>query len=135
MGTHQIHRRGSPDMSLFILGISAFYHDSAAALLKDGEIVAAAQEDRFTRRKYDPSFPGQAIQYCLGAADISIVEVDYVSFYEKPLDNFERILETNLAFTPQSFSSFVSSTRLWARTKARMKETILAGLGTDFRGE
>ncbi len=122
-------------MSLYILGISAFYHDSAAALLKDGEIVAAAQEERFTRRKHDPSFPGQAIQYCLGAAGISIAEVDYVSFYEKPLDNFERILETNLAFTPQSFSSFVSSTKLWARTKARMKETILAGLGTDFRGE
>ena len=122
-------------MSLFILGISAFYHDSAAALLKDGRIVAAAQEERFTRRKYDPSFPSQAIRYCLSAAGISIAEVDYVSFYEKPLDNFERILETNLAFAPRSFSSFVSSTRLWARTKSRMKETILAGLGGDFHGE
>ena len=122
-------------MSLYILGISAFYHDSAAALLKDGKIIAAAQEERFTRRKFEPGFPGQAIHYCLEAAGISIAEVDYASFYEKPLDNFERILETNLAFTPQSFSSFVSSTSLWARTKVRMKENILAGLGSDFRGE
>ena len=125
----------SPDMSLYILGLSAFYHDSAAALLKDGEIVAAAQEERFTRRKFDPSFPTHAIQYCLEAAGITMAEVAYASFYEKPLDNFERILETNLAFAPHSLGSFSSSTGLWARKKARMKETILAGLGPGFYGE
>jgi len=122
-------------MMQYILGISAFYHDSAAALLKDGEIVAAAQEERFTRRKFDPSFPGQAIEYCLSTAGISVGDIDHVAFYEKPLDNFERILETNLAFAPGSFASFASSTRLWARTKARMKESILTRLGRDFHGE
>lgn len=122
-------------MSEYVLGISAFYHDSAAALLKDGQIVAAAQEERFTRRKFDPSFPGQAIEYCLSTAGISIGDIGHVAFYEKPLDNFERILETNLAFAPDSFASFASSTRLWARTKARMKETILTCLGRDFHGE
>jgi carbamoyltransferase len=122
-------------MSAVILGISAFYHDSAAALLKDGEIVAAAQEERFTRRKFDPSFPSQAIRFCLREAGLSMSEVNYACFYEKPLDNFARILETNVALVPQSVTSFVSSTGLWARTKIRMQETIMAALGDDFRGE
>lgn len=122
-------------MSLYILGISAFYHDSAAALLKDGAILAAAQEERFTRKKFDPSFPTGAVQYCLREAGISIEDVTHATFYEKPLDNFERILETNLAFAPGSFDSFASSTKLWARTKTRMKEAIMEGLGHSFRGD
>ena len=122
-------------MSLYVLGISAFYHDSAAALLRDGEIVAAAQEERFTRRKFDPSFPTHAIAYCLTAAGITAGQLDYATFYEKPLDNFGRILETQSAFAPESWASFQASTRLWAGSKLRMKEVILAGLGEEFKGE
>ena len=122
-------------MSMYILGMSAFYHDSAAALLKDGEIVAAAQEERFTRRKFDPSFPSQAIAYCLAAAGITEAHLDYAVFYEKPLDNFGRILETQSAFAPESWASFRASTTLWAGTKLRMNEVILSGLGRNFRGE
>jgi carbamoyltransferase len=122
-------------MSVYILGISAFYHDSAAALLKDGEIVAAAQEERFTRRKYDPNFPSHAINSCLTTAGITAGQLDYAAFYEKPLDNFERILETQLAFAPKSWTSFQASTPLWARSKLHMREEILTGLGTEFRGE
>lgn len=122
-------------MSTYILGISAFYHDSAAALLRDGEIVAAAQEERFTRRKYDPSFPSHAITSCLRAAGITAAQLDYAAFYERPLDNFDRILESHLAFAPKSFTSFQASARVWARTKLRLREVILAGLGPEFRGE
>jgi carbamoyltransferase len=122
-------------MSVYILGISAFYHDSAAALLKDGEILAAAQEERFTRRKFDPSFPTHAIAYCLRAAGISASQIDYASFYEQPLDNFGRILETQVAFAPATWRSFRDSARLWAGSKLQMREQILCGLGDDFRGE
>jgi carbamoyltransferase len=122
-------------MSIYVLGISAFYHDSAAALLRDGQIVAAAQEERFTRRKFDPSFPTHAIAYCLSAAGITAAQLDYASFYERPLDNFGRILETQSAFSPESWTSFQTSTRLWARNKLHMKEVILAGLGSEFKGE
>jgi carbamoyltransferase len=90
-----------------ILGISAFYHDSAAALVVDGEIVAAAQEERFTRIKHDASFPKNAIDYCLREAALSPGEIDYVGFYEKPLVKFERLLETYLAFAPRGFRSFL----------------------------
>ena len=85
---------------MYILGISAFYHDSAACLIQNGEIVAAAQEERFTRKKHDPSFPRKAIQYCLKEAGISASEIDNVVFYEKPFVKFERLLETYLAFAP-----------------------------------
>lgn len=122
-------------MTLYVLGISAFYHDSAAALLRDGEIVAAAQEERFTRCKFDPSFPSNAIAYCLTAAGITAGQLDYAVFYERPLDNFGRILETQSAFAPESWASFQASTCLWAITKLRMKEVILAGLGEEFKGE
>ena len=86
-----------------ILGISAFYHDSAACLLRDGKIVAAAQEERFTRKKHDPAFPAQAIRYCLREGGISLTDLRYVAFYDKPLVKFERLLETYLAFAPQGF--------------------------------
>ena len=91
---------------MYILGISAFYHDSAACLLKDGEIVAAAQEERFTRKKHDSSFPSNAINYCLREAGISSTEIMNVVFYEKPFVKFERLIETYLAFAPKGFKSF-----------------------------
>src|SRR5213078_4089686 len=92
-----------------ILGISAFYHDSAAALVRDGEIVAAAQEERFTRRKHDPSFPTRAVAYCLEAGGIGPGTLDAVVFYEKPLVKGERLLETYLATAPRGFRSFLAA--------------------------
>ena len=91
---------------MLVLGISAFYHDSAAALVRDGEIIAAAQEERFTRKKHDPSFPANAIAYCLAEAKIHDGGVDRVVFYEKPFLKFERLTETYLAFAPRGFASF-----------------------------
>ena len=85
-----------------ILGISAFYHDSAAALVVDGDIVAAAQEERFTRKKHDPGFPERAVQYCLKEAALAPADLDYIAFYEKPIRKFERLLETYLAFAPKA---------------------------------
>src|SRR4051794_36692449 len=98
-----------------VLGISAFYHDSAAALVVDGRIVAAAQEERFTRRKHDEGFPVNAIDYCLGEAGISAGDLDYVGFYDKPLLKFERLLEMYLAYSPAGFRSFVKAMPLWLR--------------------
>ena len=89
-----------------IVGISAFYHDSAVALVADGEIVAAAQEERFTRKKHDAGFPRHALEYCLAEAGISLDQVDLVAFYDKPFLKFERLLETYLAFAPRGFESF-----------------------------
>src|SRR5262249_21475163 len=86
-----------------ILGVSAFYHDSAAALLRDGEIVAAAQEERFSRRKHDEGFPHGAVDYCLRAAGVTVKDLDYVGFYEKPLAKFDRLMRTYLAFAPQGY--------------------------------
>lgn len=114
---------------MHILGISAFYHDSAACLVRDGEIVAAAQEERFTRRKHDPSFPKHAVQYCLGAAGITIAEVDVVAFYEKPFLKFDRILHTYLAYAPQGLKSFLMAIPLWIRERVWMKELIRKELG------
>ncbi len=90
-------------MATHILGISAFFHDSAAALRRDGDIVAAAPEERFTRRKGDAAFPAHAIEYCLGEVGINAAQLDYAVFYEKPLVKFERLLETYLAFAPRAF--------------------------------
>ena len=89
-----------------ILGISAFYHDSAAALVEDGRIVAAAQEERFTRKKHDANFPKEAIAYCLKEAGVALDEVDYVVFYDKPFIKFERLIETYLSFAPEGFHLF-----------------------------
>ena len=98
-----------------ILGISAFYHDSAAALVVDGEIVAAAQEERFTRKKGDASFPANAVRYCLEEAGVEPAALDFVGFYDKPFLKFERILETYLAYAPAGFRSFLKAMPLWMR--------------------
>src|SRR5437762_9686102 len=100
---------GAAGRQSFLLGISAFYHDSAACLLRDGEIVAAAQEERFTRKKGDAAFPSRAVEYCLSAADITLADVAYVGFYDKPLLKFERILDTYLGIAPRGFSSFLAA--------------------------
>src|SRR5580658_4711484 len=98
---------------MYILGISAYYHDSAAALVKDGAIVAAAQEERFSRRRHDPGFPQQAIRYCLGAGGIAAREIAYVAFYDKPFLKFERLLESYLACAPRGFNSFRIAMPVW----------------------
>ena len=111
-----------------ILGLSAFYHDSAAALVRDGVIVAAAQEERFTRKKHDASFPRKAIAWCLREGGIELDEVDYVVFYEKPLIKFERLLETYLAFAPSGFASFRKAMPVWVKEKLFQRREIEQGL-------
>ena len=113
---------------MYILGIYAFYHDSAACLLKDGEIVAAAQEERFTRKKHDPSFPTYAIQYCLQEAGIAAKHLDNVVFYEKPFIKFERLLETYLAFAPKGFTSFAKAMPVWIKDKLFQKSALIKNL-------
>ena len=110
--------------TLYVLGISALYHDSAAALIGDGRIVAAAQEERFTRKKNDCGFPRQAIQYCLDEAKIALDAVDYVVFYDKPLLKFERLLETYLAFAPRGLSSFRIALPIWIKEKLFQKRLL-----------
>lgn len=107
-----------------ILGISAYYHDSAAALLRDGEIVAAAQEERFTRKKHDPRFPQHAVRYCLQEAGIGLRDLDQIVFYDKPLVKFERLLETYLSYAPQGFRSFVAAMPVWLKEKLYLKSTL-----------
>ena len=109
---------------MYILGISAYYHDSAACLIKDGEIVAAVQEERFTRVKHDSRFPSSAIIYCLNEAGITSKNLDYVVFYDKPFVKFERLLETYLAFAPRGFKSFVKSMPVWLKDKLFQKSMI-----------
>jgi carbamoyltransferase len=121
-------------MATYILGISAYYHDSAAALLRDGVIVAAAQEERFTRLKHDPGFPRNAIAYCLSEAQIGVEALDHVVFYEKPLVKFERLLETFVAFAPWGFASFRRAFPLWSRYKLNLPREIRRSLGDEFRG-
>jgi len=116
-----------------ILGVSAFYHDSAAALIVDGEIVAAAAEERFTRRKHDAAFPQQAIHYCLQRADFRPEQVDFVGFYEKPLLKFDRLLETYLAFAPLGYRSFRQAMPSWLTTKLRLPRIIGRGLNHSYR--
>ena len=111
-------------MSTLILGISAYYHDSAAALVRDGEIVAAAQEERFTRKKHDAGFPGNAIKYCLQEARATLADVDYIVFYDKPLVKFERLLETYLAYAPAGFGSFLKAMPIWLKEKLYLKTTL-----------
>jgi carbamoyltransferase len=112
-----------------ILGISAFYHDSAACLLRDGEIIAAAQEERFTRKRHDPAFPAQAADYCLREGGITIDDIDHVAFYDKPLLKFERLLETYLATAPRGLGSFLKAMPLWLRQKLWMPDVIQKELG------
>ncbi|HZY90451.1 MAG TPA: carbamoyltransferase N-terminal domain-containing protein, partial [Gemmataceae bacterium] len=116
-----------------VLGISAFYHDSAAALVRDGELVAAAQEERFTRVKHDADFPARAAAYCLKEAGIAPGEVDYVAFYEKPLAKAERLLETYLAYAPRGLRSFGKALPVWLKDKLRLRGKIRAGLGGAVR--
>lgn len=117
-----------------ILGLSAFYHDSAAALLVDGNLVAAAQEERFTRKKHDPGFPAHAVRYCLDHAGIALDEVDAIAFYDKPFLKFERLLETYLAFAPRGFTSFAKALPIWLKEKLFQKDMLvdaLKELGAD----
>jgi carbamoyltransferase len=107
-----------------VLGLSAFYHDSAAALIDDGRIVAAAQEERFTRRKHDSGFPRHAVEYCLAEAKIGLDQVDYIAFYDKPFLKFERLLETYLAFAPKGFTSFRMAMPVWLKEKLFQKRLL-----------
>jgi carbamoyltransferase len=117
-----------------ILGISAFYHDSAAALVVDGEIVAAAQEERFTRKKHDYRFPQHAIDYCLEEAGLSPEDLDYVGFYDKPLSKFERLLETYVTYAPFGYRSFRRAMPLWLTQKLYLPREMGKGLGGRFKG-
>ena len=118
---------------MYVLGISAFYHDSAACILKNGEIIAAAQEERFTRKKHDQSFPFNAIKYCLKEAKIPASDIDIVAFYDKPFLKFERILETYLSYAPKGISSFLKAMPLWIKKKLWIKTIIQDEIG--FKGE
>lgn len=113
---------------MHILGISAFYHDSAAALICDGDIVAAAQEERFTRKKHDPGFPHHAVEYCLKQGGVGIEGIDLIAFYDKPLLKFERLLETYLAFAPRGFKSFSMAIPVWLREKLFLKDLLVSEL-------
>src|SRR5262245_29558207 len=111
-----------------ILGISAYYHDSAACLVRDGDIIAAAQEERFTRKKHDSGFPMQAVSYCLREGRISLRDVRYVVFYDKPLIKFERILETYLSFAPRGVQSFLVSMPVWMKEKLLLRDVLIKEL-------
>ncbi len=108
----------------FVLGVSAFYHDSAAALIRNGEIVAAGSEERFTRKKGDSDFPSEAVAYCLREAGVSVADLDYVGFYDKPLLKFERILETYMGVAPRGFKSFLKAGPLWIKEKLYQDRTL-----------
>jgi carbamoyltransferase len=114
---------------MYILGISAFYHDSAACLVKDGEIISAAQEERFTRKKHDHNFPVNAVKYCLNNSGITADQLDITAFYDKPFLKFERLLETYMAYAPKGISSFIKAMPLWIKQKLWMKELIKNELG------
>lgn len=115
-----------------VLGISAFYHDSAAALVVDGRIVAAAQEERFSRIKHDPGFPANAIEYCLSEAGLTPSQLDYICFYEKPLLKFDRLIESYLAYAPRGFRSFLAALPVWLKKKLHLRREIRKGLGGSF---
>jgi carbamoyltransferase len=117
-----------------ILGISAFYHDSAAALVRDGEIIAAAQEERFTRKKHDNRFPTDAVNYCLEAGGLTAEQLDYVVFYEKPLLKFERLLETYISYAPLGFRQFVMGMPLWLRHKLHLPREMDKALNNRYKG-
>ncbi len=107
-----------------ILGISAFYHDSAAAIIVDGKIIAAAQEERFSRKKHDARYPFNAVNYVLSESNLKLHEIDHIVFFEKPFLKFERILETYLAFAPRGFKSFCMSMPIWLREKLFQKNFL-----------
>jgi carbamoyltransferase len=107
-----------------LLGVSAFYHDSAAALVVDGKIIAAAQEERFTRKKHDSGFPHRAVEYCLAEGGLSLGDLDHIAFYDKPFLKFERLLETYLAFAPRGFKSFRTAMPVWMKEKLFQKHLL-----------
>lgn len=111
-----------------ILGISAYYHDSAAAIIQDGDIIAAAQEERFTRIKHDPAFPVNAVKFCLEYSGLSLDQVDAFVFYDKPLLKFERLLETYYGFAPKGIKSFMMAMPVWLKEKMFLKREIYAEL-------
>ncbi|MEE2935300.1 MAG: carbamoyltransferase N-terminal domain-containing protein, partial [Planctomycetota bacterium] len=117
-----------------ILGISSYYHDSAAAIVVDGEIVAAAQEERFTRCKNDHQFPKQAVEYCLEESGLAPECLDYVGFYEKPIRKFERLLETYLTFAPAGYRSFREAMPRWLKQKLHLPREIRKGLEGRYSG-
>jgi carbamoyltransferase len=108
-----------------ILGVSGYYHDSAAALICDGEIVAAAQEERFTRKKGDEAFPGEAVRYCMAEANLKLNDIDRIAFYDKPLLTFDRLLETNIAFAPRGYPAFVKSIPVWVKQKLLLQRELV----------
>jgi carbamoyltransferase len=116
-----------------ILGISAFYHDSAAALVVDGRIIAAAQEERFTRKKHDAGFPKHAVDYCLAEAQLTPGKIDFVGFYDKPLLKFDRLLDTYLAYAPRGFQSFLKAMPIWLKEKLHVPREIRKGLAGGYR--
>lgn len=118
------------DKPISILGISAFYHDSAVALIVDADIVAAAQEERFTRKKHDAGFPAHAVKYCLTEGNIKLKDVDYITFYDKPFIKFERLLETYLSFAPRGFQSFIAAMPVWLKEKLFLKDMLKKELAT-----
>lgn len=122
------------DQPIYILGISAYYHDSAAVLIQDGRIIAAAQEERFTRKKHDHTFPSHAVRYCLDEAGIEESRLDHVVFYEKPLLRFERILETYVAYAPRGFKQFLMSVPLWLKQKLHLQREMDQALNHQFKG-
>src|SRR3990167_4593286 len=109
---------------MYILGISCYYHDSAACLIKDGRIIAAAEEERFTRKKHDNNFPINAINYCLKEANISVNEIDYIGFYEKPILKFERLLNSCIETFPKSYFIFLQAMPSWINEKLRLPSLI-----------
>ena len=127
------------EKSVYILGISSFYHDSAAVLLKEGIIISAAQEERFSRKKHDPRFPGNAVKFCLNFGKITLTDIDYVVFYDKPLLKFERLLETYYTFAPSGVNSFIAAMQVWIREKLDLKKYLREELENlnlgDFKGK
>src|SRR5262245_2779110 len=117
-----------------ILGLSAYYHDSAAALVIDGEVVAAAQEERFTRVKHDAGFPRNAVAFCLRQAGLAVEDLDYVGFYDKPLRNFARVLETYLAYAPAGCAAVRQALPVWVKEKLHLPREMDAGLRGGYRG-
>ncbi len=111
-----------------ILGISAFYHDSAACILKNGEIIAAAQEERFTRKKHDHSYPFNAVEFVLKYSNLKLNEIDQIVFFEKPFLKFERLLETYVAFAPKGFLSFSKAIPIWIKDKLFQKNVLIQNL-------
>src|SRR5215216_6926487 len=132
-GSYTPSKVGAPAKPRYILGLSAFFHDSAAALLRDGEILAAASEERFTRKKADEGFPARAVEFCLKQAGITADDLEYVVFYDKPLLKFERILETYLGVAPKGFGSFLKAAPAWLKEKLYMEDQLRAPL--DYSGE